>query len=123
MRHRVPHVAVDYDVTVTVKKGGLLVTPPEALIKLRGSLNWVVSIPRGETVEIDFVVSQKKKGPFKFPGKSASNPVRGRYTGRDGDVITSNAAEITGYWKYQVVRRDAGGGDIDALDPGLMVKD
>jgi plastocyanin len=103
--------------------GRLRVSPAEAVIKPGAALTWEVAVGDGHTVEIDFHVRGPHKGPFPRLAGNAKNPVRGRYLAAGKDRVASNANDQKdGYWKYDVVLRDAQGGDLGSLDPGVLIK-
>jgi hypothetical protein len=105
---------------VDVKAKTVSVEPKVFLQRLGGGVDFVArGLSEGYTLEIDFKTDYGTKGPFSRGATGA----RGRYTlSASKPTVPSGASDHTGYWKYEVVLRDAKGDDLVAIDPGGVFK-
>jgi hypothetical protein len=125
-------------IVISVHDGRLQVRSNDALIHEGQPLSWKVEgLKGGQSVEIDFEVnryqrykakdlernkkSENVKGPFERVDRPY-NPYRGRFfLDERTPQVLSGKSDSPGYFKYHVVLRQ-GTTDIDALDPGVLVK-
>jgi hypothetical protein len=104
--------------TVDVRAKMVSAEPKVFLQRLGGGVDFVAKgLSEGYTLEIDFKTQDGTRGPF-----SGGTP-RGRYTlSAKAPSGPSGASDRDGYWKYEVVLRDASGKDVAAIDPGGVFK-
>ena len=116
--------ASPYDTTIpihVVNGKKLVVDLMAAVVSPKAGVAWKVDgLLPGYTVEFDFRVQGKIKGPF-IPGKLA-HP-RGRYLAKVNGPIDSNPSDQKdGVWKYDIVLRQ-GDEVVDAIDPSIIIRE
>ena len=135
-----PAIAFDkLDEKVTIRVAGKKVTiTPEVFVisstfdqEGRSPLTFIVEgLGTDESLEIDFKLQGRDKGPFRLEGGRRRRPVRGRYlfnfNARGASSQPSGGIDPKFFgkrsvWKYDVVLR-RGSEDLVAIDPMGVLK-
>jgi len=98
------------------------VNPSTAEISPGGQVTWQVSVPSGDTAEVNFAVKEGVKGPFPTNGQP-SNPSRGVYDGPTSSITTAACDAATNTdWKYSVLIYDANHNLLSSVDPAIIIR-
>lgn len=98
------------------------VNPSNATISPSGVVTFQVTVPSGDTAEIDFAVKEGVKGPFPVNGQP-NNPSRGVYDGPSSSIVTAAADQAANTdWKYSVLIYDSNHNLLSSIDPGIQIR-